>query len=129
LQALGTVSANLIGRGVERCPLRLRARPGLARFRRDARQARARPGPAKWFGGAKAKGAGRFKLFTERNLRDVVLGRLTSQFSELGMCRANPKVRLCLACGKIQDRAREPLAHHFKANDWDLLERAGCAQA
>jgi hypothetical protein len=35
LQALGTVSANLRGRGFESRRLRLKARPGLARFRRD----------------------------------------------------------------------------------------------
>jgi hypothetical protein len=38
------------------------------------------------------------------------------------MCRSDPIVRLCLACGNIQNRAGEPLARHFKENDKELLD-------
>jgi len=76
----------------------------------------------KWLDPAGAKAAGRFKLFSKPKLREVVLNRLSLQFSEQGLCRPEPKVRLCLACGKIRKGARERLTQHFKENDWELLD-------
>jgi hypothetical protein len=77
---------------------------------------------AKWLDGANAKAAGRYKLFSKPKLREVVLNRLSAQFSKDGLCRPDPKIRLCLACGKIQGRARDALAKHFKENGWVLLD-------
>jgi hypothetical protein len=77
---------------------------------------------AKWLDGTDTKNAGSFKLFTEPKLREVVLNRLTAQFASIGLCRSEPTVRLCLACGKIRARARKALADHFAKNDWQLFD-------
>jgi hypothetical protein len=49
---------------------------------------------AKWLDGANAKAAGRYKLFSKPKLREVVLNRLSAQFSKDGLCRPDPKIRL-----------------------------------
>ena len=56
---------------------------------------------AKWLDPANELAGGRYKLFSDANLRKVVLNRLTAQFIEAGMCLSKPKIKLCLACGKI----------------------------
>jgi len=75
-----------------------------------------------WLDGTNVKAAGRYKLFSEPNLRATVLARLRAQFVDSGLCRPNPKIELCLACGKIQENARKPLASHFETNNWTLLD-------
>ena len=77
---------------------------------------------AKWLDGANELAAGRYKLFSDANLRKVVLARLTAQFVEAGMCLPKPKIKLCLACGKIRDSARKALAEHFGVNGWELFD-------
>jgi len=77
---------------------------------------------AKWLDAANERAASRFKLFSDANLRKVVLDRLTAQFIEAGLCLPKPVIKLCLACGKIKDSAREELAEHFEKNDWVLLD-------
>lgn len=64
----------------------------------------------------------RYKLFSEPNLRDVVLGQLGEQLHRDGLCRAEPTIRLGLATGKIASKSdREGLAQHFVANRWELF--------
>jgi hypothetical protein len=76
---------------------------------------------ADWIGSSESAN-GRFKLFSASKLREVVLNRLSAQFVEAGLCRPDPSIRLCLACGKIRKGAREALAHHFKERGWELLD-------
>jgi len=65
----------------------------------------------------------RYKLFREKTLRNVVLGRLTKQMVDRGLCRADPTVRLCLATGKIVSaEARQRLHSVFDANGWLLFD-------
>ena len=75
------------------------------------------------FDGSDQEFAKRFKLFGERQLRNVVFKRLCKQFTESGACRAEPGVKLCLACGRIaSDTDRAGLRRHFAAKGWELLD-------
>jgi hypothetical protein len=72
------------------------------------------------FDGTNPKRAKRYKLFTERNLYNVVLRRLKSQFEERKFCRPDPDVELCLAAGKIKKGDQSWLRTHFERNKWIL---------
>lgn len=75
------------------------------------------------FDGTDDKFAERFKLFTDDQLRIVVFNRLGLQFAESGACPPNPKVKLCLACGRIAtDADRAGLHKHFAENGWELWD-------
>lgn len=65
----------------------------------------------------------RYKLFSEKKLRDVVLARLRTQLVESGACAPNPKVRLGLAIGKTRSSREDGLAtlrQYFESNGWWL---------
>jgi hypothetical protein len=67
----------------------------------------------------------RYKLFSDTTLRNVVLGRLAAQLVETGACKPNPKVRLCLAAGKIAHKTdRNGLVAHFcdQKPEWQLFD-------
>lgn len=65
----------------------------------------------------------RYKLFTESNLREVVLKRLSNQLHDLGFCPNLPKVTLCLVAGKLAKKSdREGLLQHFKLNNWEFFD-------
>lgn len=66
--------------------------------------------------------ADRFKLFTDKNLREVVIFRLVEQFTASGMCVENPSIKLSLACGKIRPKSREKLAEYLRLNNWSLYD-------
>lgn len=64
----------------------------------------------------------RYKLFTDALLRKVVLNRLSIQLQEVGACASAPRITLCLAIGKFDQRtSRDELDHHFKINGWRLF--------
>lgn len=72
-------------------------------------------------GGRYAK---RYKLFTERKTRTVVLARLAKQLVEKKLCTRPPRPRLALAAGNI--RGGDPAlmrAHFKKSGDWLLFDR------
>ncbi|MCA6101957.1 hypothetical protein [Bradyrhizobium australafricanum] len=69
-----------------------------------------------------SKTASRYKLFNDATLRETVFSRLTHQLSSSGLCRPNPKVELCLACGKINDRSRSAVRARFEAEGWHLWD-------
>jgi hypothetical protein len=65
----------------------------------------------------------RYKLFTDANLRSVILEALKSQMQAKGMCRPDATVTLCLAAGKIAGGTdRNALQQHFDANGWKLID-------
>ena len=75
------------------------------------------------FDGNDERFAKRFKLFGDRRLRKVVFARLCRQFAASGACQSAPKVKLCLACGRIaSDADREGLRRHFAKNGWELWD-------
>jgi hypothetical protein len=67
------------------------------------------------------KHATRYKLFTEPVLRDVVFGRLETDFVTRGLCRFTPTIQLALAAGRIRSDATE-LRTYFAANEWLLFD-------
>jgi hypothetical protein len=75
------------------------------------------------FDGSDERFGKRFKLFGNRKLRSVVFSRLRKQFVDLGRCRTNPKVKLCLACGRIATEAdRRRLRKYFATKGWELWD-------
>ena len=67
----------------------------------------------------------RYKLFSDRPLRSVVLKRLKRQLLESGSCPRSPKITLCLAVGKIAQKTdRAALDKHFKRKGWLLFDSA-----
>jgi len=75
------------------------------------------------FDGNDALSAKRFKLFGDVGLRNVVFNRLRKQLVASGACAPRPKVKLCLACGRIaSDSDREGLHRHFAQKGWDLWD-------
>ena len=65
----------------------------------------------------------RYKLFNQEPIRRVVLTRLVSQMHDVGLVSEDPHVTLALAAGKIVERDRERLHHHFEERGWLLWDR------
>lgn len=75
------------------------------------------------FDGSNEKHAKRYKLFNEPVLREVILNRLSVQFTESGACSPSPTVRLALACGRIRNQSdRIVLRSRFEQNGWELWD-------
>lgn len=67
-----------------------------------------------------AKDAKRYKLFFDPTLRRVVLQRLRHQLVEAGFCHPRPKLKLCLAAGKIRG-SESWLRSYFNKKGWRFL--------
>lgn len=68
-----------------------------------------------------ARYASRYKLFTEPDLRRVIVSNLAEQMIARGACLPSPKVRLGLAVGRIaSDTQPAELQEFFRANEWEL---------
>ncbi|MBB6250114.1 hypothetical protein [Nitrospirillum iridis] len=66
---------------------------------------------------------GRYKLFNEKPVREVVCKRLVAQLVESGACAATPKVQLALACGKFKsNHDRQSVSEYFNKNGWELWD-------
>lgn len=75
------------------------------------------------FDGTNRTFASRFKLFCEEDTRRVVFRRLEEQLAASGAIRPNPRIKLCLAAGKIASESdRIGLRKHFKAMGWELWD-------
>ena len=75
------------------------------------------------FDGPKAAEETRYKLFSDAELRRVVLSRLETQLVEQGFCPPGTQPRLCLAAGNIHGDPA-PLRRIFEANGWRLFEKS-----
>jgi hypothetical protein len=65
----------------------------------------------------------RYKLFTDKTLRQTVLARLVQQLTDSGSCAPQPSVRLCLAVGKLANKTDRPgLESHFNNEGWRLFD-------
>lgn len=65
----------------------------------------------------------RYKLFTNKRLRDRVLKSLRAELIANGACSEQAKIKLCLACGKIpSDRDRKKLQSYFRRKGWGLFD-------
>jgi hypothetical protein len=72
------------------------------------------------FDGTKPAKAMRYKLFCDATLRRVVLRRLRRQLVKAGFCAQKPKVKLCLAAGRIRGDENW-LRSHFERKGWGLF--------
>lgn len=72
--------------------------------------------------GPKSKKSARYKLFNDKLLLSVISNRLSLQLTEKGFCRSNPKIQLCLACGKIKKGDRPKLGKIFGSKNWELWD-------
>lgn len=64
----------------------------------------------------------RFKIFTDRNYREVVSARLCQQVYDDGLTLANPQLKYCLVAGHIYSQSRDDLRRHFASNQWLLFD-------
>lgn len=67
------------------------------------------------------RNAGRYKLFAESKLREVVFRRLGEELVEMGLSAANPTVRLALAIGRLQSDP-STLRAYFDDKGWLLFD-------
>lgn len=73
--------------------------------------------------GSDVKSAQRYKLFSDKNLREVVFNRLRIQLANCGACAPDASIKLSLACGRIATQAdRDGLHKHFAAKEWELWD-------
>jgi hypothetical protein len=61
----------------------------------------------------------RYKMFFDRKLRKVVLGRLVKQLVHQGFCAPNPRVSFGLAAGKVHGDETW-LRKYFRKQRWEL---------
>lgn len=61
---------------------------------------------------------GRYKLFTSRRYRSVVLSRLLQDLMARGMANSKTKISLGLAAGKIYKGQSNPIREFMKKNGW-----------
>lgn len=71
---------------------------------------------------ATAPEAHRYKLFNDLILRETVFSRLKRQLFETGFCPENPEIKLCLVCGKTDEKGRASIQAHFQRNGWELWD-------
>jgi hypothetical protein len=66
----------------------------------------------------------RYKLFTNKKIRNAVLRKLGVQLVEKGYCAAAPRVQLALAAGKVAkpNDNRVRLKQHFLKHRWLLFD-------
>ena len=73
--------------------------------------------------GKNQRTAGRYKLFNDDLLRDVVLDRLSGQMVDAGLVPMQHERRLALVCGNIAtDQDKELLRKHFAKRGWRLWD-------
>lgn len=73
----------------------------------------------KAFDGRNDRYSDRVKLFTDSQLRQVVVNRLVTQLVQSGSCAPSPKVTLCLVAGRVaSEQDRVLLKEHFDKNGW-----------
>ena len=72
------------------------------------------------FDGTKPEAEKRYKLFCDSKLRQVVFQRLKKQLVRARFCGPRPKLRLCLAAGRIHGD-QSWLKSHFAKKGWSLF--------
>ena len=65
---------------------------------------------------------GRYKLFCEPNLRNVILRQLRLQCVEDGLCPIGSPARLGMVAGKIKKGDEQAIAQLFDKNEWIFRE-------
>ena len=71
------------------------------------------------------RSAGRYKLFNQRERREIVFDRLKSQLLTARLVAAEPEVTLGLAASKFKsEEDRELITAHFNERGWELWDDA-----
>lgn len=66
---------------------------------------------------------GRYKLFNEAKLREVVFKRLQAQLVNEGLVLPTSSISLAMAVGKFKSASdREDLRERFRSRDWQLID-------
>lgn len=66
---------------------------------------------------------GRYKLFNEAKLREVVFGRLKAQLVDEGLVLPNSNISLAMAVGKFKSATdRDALRARFEDRGWQLID-------
>ena len=66
--------------------------------------------------------ANRYKLFTRPEYRKVVIEEAQSQLIANGLIDSSTSVQLALVAGNVVESEMNHLRHHFKKNNWLLIE-------
>jgi hypothetical protein len=66
------------------------------------------------------KNASRFKLFVDKNRRDIATEALKRSVVKWGLTKQNPTVKHWLVAGKIVSKNQEKLEQHFVEQEWEL---------
>ena len=66
------------------------------------------------------KSDGKYKLFCEAGLREVVFARLARQSVEAGLCQEGVNVRLGIAVGKFKNGDEPKIRALFESQGWTL---------
>jgi hypothetical protein len=61
---------------------------------------------------------GRYKLFTSKRYRSIILSRLLQDLVACGMARPDTKISLGLAAGKVYQGQSGPIREFMKKNKW-----------
>ena len=65
----------------------------------------------------------RYKVFTWQKYREVVTEELIIQTTKCGLVRQNPKIKYCLATGRIATKKdRLGIHEHYQKNEWILFD-------
>lgn len=63
----------------------------------------------------------RYKLFTERVTRQIVLARLKQQLVNAGLCLPNSDITLCMAAGKVRGNDEPEITALFERQEWSFF--------
>lgn len=67
--------------------------------------------------------AHRYKLFTDRELRRVVIAAIVRQLSEIGACSPEPRIELCLVAGKTATvKDKSAILELFGVQGWHFFD-------
>lgn len=70
-----------------------------------------------------SENAARYKIFTWPLYRELVTEELINQTTNCGLVQPNPRIRYCLAAGRIAThKDRIGLHEHFRENEWILYD-------
>lgn len=67
-----------------------------------------------------SKADGRYKVFANRDLRELATAKLIEQAVDQGLARPNPEVEYWLVAGHVAPKSRETLEELFKREGWHL---------
>ncbi|MEW6425917.1 MAG: hypothetical protein AB1523_14480 [Bacillota bacterium] len=71
--------------------------------------------------GGNPKGVRRYRLFTEKEYRDIVTQNLREDYFKKGLINESTKINYALAAGKIYSNDEQKIKNYFSQNRWKLF--------